>query len=69
MQLLEVDDGSGWIKVADSQGGKGLVPASYVELSDAESESVKSTSPTSVTPPRKEELFGESGTGARVFLD
>ncbi|KAF8588584.1 hypothetical protein K439DRAFT_1613424 [Ramaria rubella] len=32
--LLEVDDGSGWIKIADSRGGKGLVPASYVELSE-----------------------------------
>lgn len=25
------DDGSGWVKVSNDQGGKGLVPASYVE--------------------------------------
>jgi len=32
-QLLEEDDGSGWVKLEDSTGAKGLVPASYVELS------------------------------------
>lgn len=31
MQILEEDDGSGWVKVADGQDGKGLVPASYIE--------------------------------------
>jgi len=30
--VLEEDDGSGWVKVADDSGGRGLVPASYVEL-------------------------------------
>lgn len=34
VQLLEEDDGSGWVKIADSKGGKGLVPASYVNLSE-----------------------------------
>ncbi|GJJ13445.1 hypothetical protein Clacol_007699 [Clathrus columnatus] len=37
VQLLEVDDGSGWIKVANSQGHKGLIPASYIELSEGRS--------------------------------
>ena len=32
MAILEEDDGSGWVKVADSKGGRGLVPASYVEI-------------------------------------
>jgi hypothetical protein len=32
--VLEDDDGSGWIKVDDGSGGKGLVPASYVNLSE-----------------------------------
>jgi hypothetical protein len=32
--VLEDDDGSGWIKVDDGAGGKGLVPASYVNLSE-----------------------------------
>ncbi|OCH90899.1 hypothetical protein OBBRIDRAFT_792810 [Obba rivulosa] len=31
VQVLEEDDGSGWVKVADRSGGKGLVPASYIE--------------------------------------
>ena len=32
VQVVEDDDGSGWVKVADSKGGKGLVPASYIEI-------------------------------------
>jgi uncharacterized protein YgiM (DUF1202 family) len=31
VRLLEEDDGSGWIKVEDGKGAKGLVPASYIE--------------------------------------
>jgi len=31
VKVLEEDDGSGWVKVANKSGGKGLVPASYVE--------------------------------------
>ncbi|KAI1794856.1 hypothetical protein LXA43DRAFT_994584 [Ganoderma leucocontextum] len=31
VHVLEEDDGSGWVKVADDSGGKGLVPASYIE--------------------------------------
>ena len=31
VKVLEEDDGSGWVKVANNSGGKGLVPASYVE--------------------------------------
>ena len=32
VKVLEEDDGSGWVKVANNSGGKGLVPASYVEV-------------------------------------
>lgn len=32
VQVVEEDDGSGWVKVADSAGGKGLVPATYVDI-------------------------------------
>ncbi|KAL5482501.1 BZZ1 [Sanghuangporus weigelae] len=32
VQVVEDDDGSGWVKVADTKGGKGLVPASYIEV-------------------------------------
>ncbi|TFY64582.1 hypothetical protein EVG20_g5899 [Dentipellis fragilis] len=31
VHVVEEDDGSGWVKVADGSGGKGLVPASYIE--------------------------------------
>lgn len=31
VHVLEEDDGSGWVKVADSDGKKGLVPATYLE--------------------------------------
>ncbi|THH27874.1 hypothetical protein EUX98_g6316 [Antrodiella citrinella] len=34
VEVLEEDDGSGWIKVADATGGSGLVPASYIEAID-----------------------------------
>lgn len=32
VRVLEEDDGSGWVKVGDSTGGSGLVPASYLAL-------------------------------------
>lgn len=35
--MVEEDDGSGWVKVTDNHGGKGLVPASYLETADAKS--------------------------------
>ena len=41
MRVLEEDDGSGWVKVVDEDGGRGLVPASYVESMDP----VQATSP------------------------
>ncbi|KAG2096547.1 uncharacterized protein F5147DRAFT_716580 [Suillus discolor] len=31
VRVVEEDDGSGWVKVADSNGEKGLVPATYLE--------------------------------------
>lgn len=34
MQILEEDDGSGWVKVLDDVGNRGLVPSTYLELSD-----------------------------------
>ncbi len=32
VKVVDPDDGSGWVKVADEEGGKGLVPASYIEV-------------------------------------
>ncbi len=34
MRVIEEDDGSGWVKVLDKDGGRGLVPASYIESAD-----------------------------------
>lgn len=31
VRILEPDDGSGWVKVADQDGNIGLVPASYIQ--------------------------------------
>lgn len=31
VRILEPDDGSGWVKVADQNGNSGLVPASYIQ--------------------------------------
>ena len=35
VRVVEEDDGSGWVKVVDEGGGRGLVPASYIEVADA----------------------------------
>lgn len=37
VRVVEEDDGSGWVKVIDNHGGKGLVPASYLETADVNS--------------------------------
>ncbi|KAF8558331.1 hypothetical protein OG21DRAFT_1475027 [Imleria badia] len=37
VHVVEEDDGSGWVKVTDNHGGKGLVPASYLETADVKS--------------------------------
>lgn len=34
---MEPDDGSGWVKVVDSQGKRGLVPASYMGTDGSDS--------------------------------
>ncbi|KAH9985527.1 hypothetical protein BJV77DRAFT_1061951 [Russula vinacea] len=34
VRVIEDDDGSGWVKVVDEDGGRGLVPASYIESED-----------------------------------
>jgi hypothetical protein len=35
VHIVEEEDGSGWVKVSNNAGGKGLVPASYVEIVDS----------------------------------
>jgi len=34
VNVIEEDDGSGWIKVINTRGKSGLVPASYVQLKE-----------------------------------
>ena len=48
VKVLEEDDGSGWVKVANNSGGKGLVPASYVEVVGPEKKRSSVTPRTSV---------------------
>lgn len=36
MRVIEEDDGSGWVKVLDEDGGRGLVPASYIDSESAD---------------------------------
>ena len=52
VRILEDDDGSGWVKVIDDSGGKGLVPASYVQALDPDSEDVGSPAAHVSTQPQ-----------------
>jgi formin-binding protein 1 len=49
VRVVEEDDGSGWAKVDNGQGGKGLVPATYIQL-DSGGTSQKPASPISNQP-------------------
>lgn len=40
VNVLEPDDGSGWVKVGDFQGHDGLVPASYIEYEQSTSPAI-----------------------------
>jgi uncharacterized protein YgiM (DUF1202 family) len=46
VHVIEEDDGSGWVKVTDSRGGKGLVPAAYLKVGGDED---VGTSPSTTT--------------------
>lgn len=51
VQVIEEDDGFGWVKVADSVGGSGLVPASYIEIvEEAPAPVVKKKAPPPPVP-------------------
>jgi len=53
VHVLEEDDGSGWVKVSDSHGGKGLVPASYIEPADVGDATGTAPAPKSQRPQQK----------------
>ncbi|KAG8214726.1 hypothetical protein J3R82DRAFT_9814 [Butyriboletus roseoflavus] len=59
VHVVEDDDGSGWVKVTDNHGGKGLVPASYLETADVKS----------VEPSGSSEEPRTSGQFVRVMYD
>lgn len=60
--VVEDDDGSGWIKVRNDQGEKGLVPATYVEPIGA------STSPViDTTSKPKQKAGAPSNLGSGVY--
>ena len=41
VRVLEPDDGSGWVKVADQDANSGLVPASYIQMAQSGSADTK----------------------------
>jgi uncharacterized protein YgiM (DUF1202 family) len=54
VRVIEEDDGSGWVKVVDEDGDRGLVPASYIESLDV----IQAASP-GVEPSLGSGQFGE----------
>ncbi|KAL1760436.1 hypothetical protein FB107DRAFT_203028 [Schizophyllum commune] len=57
VSVVEPDDGSGWVKVADGSGKSGLVPASYIEAAEEE-----------VATPAAQQHYG-SGKYVRALYD
>ncbi|KAG8969201.1 hypothetical protein FRC03_004154 [Tulasnella sp. 419] len=50
VNVLEPDDGSGWVKVSNPNGSSGLVPATYIQLDDPNGSANESTFATKSTP-------------------
>ena len=67
VHVLEEDDGSGWVKVADDSGGKGLVPASYLEPLDGGGQTPRSSTP-SVSHQQTSQDYGKSAIVHRCHL-
>ncbi|KAI9140317.1 hypothetical protein BKA69DRAFT_515846 [Paraphysoderma sedebokerense] len=57
VEILESDDGSGWLKVKNKKGEEGLIPASYCEMGEGEggasSNKENTSGPTSAEPGSK----------------
>ena len=60
VHVVEEDDGSGWVKVMDETGAKGLVPASYVQLDAAAPERVEAASPHTASRPQGSGVRGKN---------
>lgn len=65
---MEEDDGSGWVKVMDDSGGKGLVPASYLEAVQAVQS--RASAPRGGIEGRRQQGSGKYGKNeASLFLN
>ncbi|PBK74943.1 hypothetical protein ARMSODRAFT_951005 [Armillaria solidipes] len=56
VSVLEPDDGSGWVKVSDTRGNDGLVPATYLAYGE---DSAPTPTPSSFKSPGKEQGSGQ----------
>ena len=61
VRILEPDDGSGWVKIAnDETGNSGLVPATYVKGDSAEDDDAPSTISGSLMRPSMSHDYADS---------
>lgn len=61
VRIVEPDDGSGWIKIAnDETGDSGLVPATYVKGESAEDDDAPSTNSGSLMRPSMSHDYADS---------
>ncbi|KAH9936652.1 uncharacterized protein B0H18DRAFT_974885 [Fomitopsis serialis] len=67
VQVLEEDDGSGWVKVADELGGKGLVPAAYVQVIESSSSSATPRPPPVPPATSRPQVKGKSVRGVYAY--
>lgn len=59
VDVLELDDGSGWVKIGDASGEKGLVPATYVQLMEDGAQPAASAGTIRGNKPQGGGKFGE----------
>jgi hypothetical protein len=64
VRVIEEDDGSGWVKVDDGAGGKGLVPATYLDMDQDASTPPAMPVPTPAPAPATSARPGSGKYGA-----
>ena len=69
VRVVEEDDGSGWVKVDDGSGGKGLVPASYVQLTETAPQHGGHVSPSGPTGSGRPQGSGKYGNVIGLVLE